>query len=284
MAAKHPKWVKAEAEFKAALAHLGCLLLEPYAGSKHRHHVRCPAGHDSYLRPNWLQQGNGACKTCSGKDSAEGRYRAYLSSIGATPAWSTWVNVMTDHPVICAAGHECTPRPNTVLSRRQGVCVKCSGRDTWSAEEKFKNYLTTLGAAPAWDQWRGLKHKHQVTCSEGHRVDAWPAAMNSGQGICRICAGCTWDVFYVVSRPDAVKFGITSGDPRGRLGAHRRDGFTEVHRVFKGLPDGCAWGAEQQLKAAMDNIGYAPLGGSREYFHVEALDTILGLVDNHLGF
>lgn len=282
--AKHPKWIKAEAGFNADLSRLGCELLEPYAGSKHPHLIRCSAGHETRVRPNYVQQGNGACKFCSGKDSAESRYRAHLNSIGARPAWTGWRGVMKPHAVVCPKGHECAPRPNTVMAKGQGVCVRCSGRDTWSAEQKFKDYLAALGAEPAWDAWTGLSRKHLVRCSEGHLTETYPSAKNSGQGICRICAGCVWDVFYVVSRPEAVKFGVTSGDPRGRLGAHRRDGFTEVHRVFKGLPDGHAKWAEDQLKAAMSNVGYNPLGGSREYFPIEALDTVLGLVDNRLGF
>jgi hypothetical protein len=277
------RWTIAETRFLKQLTDLNCELLEPYSGSKHKHRVRCPQGHLSLLRPNWLQQGNGTCKTCSGKDSAEGRYRAHLASIGATPAWPEWTGVMKQHTVVCPAGHLCSPRPNTVMTRGQGVCVKCSGRDTWSAEARFKAYLSSLGATPAWGTWHGQKQKHLITCSEGHVTDVWPTAHNSGRGVCRICKGYVWDAFYVVSGSDVVKFGVTTGDVRGRIGTHRRDGIGTVHRTFTKLPDGHAKHCEDQLRAAMDNVGFTPLHGSREYFPIEALDTILGFVDNELS-
>ncbi|WP_406054164.1 hypothetical protein OG462_41990 [Streptomyces sp. NBC_01077] len=95
---------------------------------------------------------------------------------------------------------------------------------------------------------------------------------------CRICAGKTWDVFYVVTDDvnEVVKFGITSGNPRLRLSHHERDGLDQIVRLIEGYPE--ARKLENTCITAMRDVGEKPLRG-REYFHIRALGTILDLVD-----
>ena len=93
--------------------------------------------------------------------------------------------------------------------------------------------------------------------------------------------GWCGDVFYVVYNPatDVLKFGITSGDPRPRLGYHRRDGYTEVLRTFTALPNGEARALEGELKTLMRCAGVAPIINRLEYFPGAARNAVLGTVD-----
>ncbi|BBC30035.1 hypothetical protein SGFS_013290 [Streptomyces graminofaciens] len=95
-----------------------------------------------------------------------------------------------------------------------------------------------------------------------------------------MCAGKAWDVFYVVVDEinDTIKFGITSGDPRPRLGMHARDGFGDVVRLVEGLPGDLAPRLERAVLAALRDAREAPVRG-REYFPAHVLPLVLDLVD-----
>jgi hypothetical protein len=101
-----------------------------------------------------------------------------------------------------------------------------------------------------------------------------------GSGVCRVCAGKAWDVFYVVADDinGIVKFGITSGDPRPRLYRHARDGFDSVIRLVEGLPGDVAPRLERATLAALRDAREKPVRGI-EYFPARTLGLILDLVD-----
>ncbi|MEU1919326.1 hypothetical protein ABZ742_04035 [Streptomyces albogriseolus] len=87
-------------------------------------------------------------------------------------------------------------------------------------------------------------------------------------------------MFYVVvdEISDIVKFGITSGDPRARLGIHARNGFDSVVRLLEGLPGDMAPRLERAVLAALRDAREAPVRG-REYFPARVLGLVLDLVD-----
>ncbi|MHC3450808.1 GIY-YIG nuclease family protein [Streptomyces prasinus] len=87
-------------------------------------------------------------------------------------------------------------------------------------------------------------------------------------------------MFYVVVNEidDTVKFGITSGDPRPRLGMHARDGFDSVVRLVENLPDDLALRTERAVRAALRDAREAPVRG-REYFPARVLGLVLDVVD-----
>jgi len=273
----------AEAAFRARLARLGAILLEPaWLGVQTPHRVRCAAGHRCTLRPAHLQQGRGICPTCVGYDPRrpEVEFRARLAELEATLLEATWLGNTTPHRVRCAAGHDCTPRPSNVR-KGEGVCRTCAGKDPRLAEAAFRARLTEIGATLLESTWLGANTPHRVRCTAGHDCTPRPAQLRDGEGICSACAGRQWDILYVVSGDlDVVKFGITSGDPRPRLRVHRRDGLDQVVRLFTGLPDGIARGLENNIKAALRDAREEPIRG-REYFPVRALPLILDLIDHH---
>ncbi|MFE4054869.1 hypothetical protein ACFXP3_00930 [Streptomyces sp. NPDC059096] len=138
--------------------------------------------------------------------------------------------------------------------------------------------MTKLGGTVLEPKWLGKDMPHRVQCAKGHTGTPTPSNVRAGGGICRICAGKTWDVFYVVTDDinDVVKFGITSGNPRLRLSQHERDGLDKIVRLIEGNSE--ARKLENACIAALRDAGEKPLRG-REYFHVRTLGTILDLVD-----
>ncbi|MFF8610813.1 hypothetical protein ACF06X_33445 [Streptomyces sp. NPDC015346] len=130
--------------------------------------------------------------------------------------------------------------------------------------------------------WLGNSQPHLVLCAAGHECTPRPESVQQGQGLCRRCAGKTWDAFYVVADSDAelVKFGITSGSGRRRLAHHRRDGFDTVHRFLSGLPGDTAPSLERDVLATLRLAGEEPIRGY-EYFPDRLTALVLDVVDNY---
>jgi hypothetical protein len=85
-------------------------------------------------------------------------------------------------------------------------------------------------------------------------------------------------VLYVVANPvlGRVKFGVTSGDPRGRLADHRRAGYTEIMRVCCDLPTAAV--LERHVQTTLRDARIPPVQG-REYYDLSALPVVLDVVD-----
>jgi hypothetical protein len=122
---------------------------------------------------------------------------------------------------------------------------------------------------------------HPAICPNGHDCRPTPCHVRAGVGGCAACKNKIFDVFYVVvdEAVGVVKFGITSGNPAPRLRDHRKDGFTEVVRLFRGMGQGEAAILERELLRLLKCAGVAPVR-RREYFPVETLNTILYVTDS----
>jgi hypothetical protein len=206
-------------------------------------------------------------------------FQDHVTAQGGTVLEDGWLGAREPHRVRCAAGHECAPRPNNVA--RQGLCRVCGGRDSATAEAAFRATLAAQGATLLEDGWLGKDTPHRVRCAAGHECAPCPGSLRRGTGVCRVCAGRAWDVFYVVTGPDGLKFGITSGDPRPRLVDHRRDGYTDVVRLHTGLAGTSALDLETELKRLLKALDVLPVRG-REYFPASVLRPVLAVVDEWL--
>lgn len=272
------------ASFRARVKELGGTVLEPeWLGIDAPHRVRCEQGHENHPRPGHvLNSGKGICRTCARQDprEAEARFRELVAEGGGT-VLGTWVNNRTAVRIRCAAGHVCTSNPGSVF-RGRGICRVCGGRDSEAAWAAFRARVQELGGTILEAHWKGSLTSHAVQCAEGHRTAVLPNMVQQGQGICRFCKGRAWDVFYVVQDDinDIIKFGVTSGNPRMRLGVHERDGFDHVVRLVEGLPGVVAPELERTIIAALRDAREAPVRG-REYYRARALGLVLDLVDNH---
>jgi hypothetical protein len=272
----------AEAAFRARLEELGAILLEPeWLGALAPHRCLCREGHACSPRPASIQQGQGICVICGGRDpaDAEHRFLARLAELGAVML-GPYENAHTAVHVRCTAGHDCWPTPVTVL-QGSGPCRACGRGCPKLAEANFRAALAEFGATPLFDEWLGARTPHPVRCVNGHECRPYPNGVRKGDGICKRCSGA-WDVFYVVTGSAGVKFGITTGDPRPRLKAHRTDGYATVVRLVTDLAPGLALDTEDAVKAALALAGEKPIKG-REYFDSSCLALVLDVADSWLG-
>ena len=210
---------------------------------------------------------------------AEAAFRARVEELGGEVLYEAWGGARKGHRIRCAEGHESTPHP-THVQNGGGICRACAGRDPSAAEAAFRARVKELGGEVLEPAWLGSAKPHRVRCPEGHEGAPLPSGVQGGGGICRVCAGKAWDVFYVVADEinDTVKFGITSGNPRRRLGAHARDGFDSVIRLVEGLPGDLAPRLERAVLAALRDAREEPVRG-REYFPARVLGLVLDVVD-----
>lgn len=279
----------AEATFRTLVAELGGVVLEPtWLGIGTPHRVRCAAGHECAPQPRSLNYlGRGICRTCAGLGNpatAWGAFRARVAELGGEVLEPVWLGSKKPHRVRCAAGHDCSPRPDLVQTG-QGLCRRCADRhgsdEAWST---FRASVARLGGTVVEPAWLGSLTPHRVRCAAGHECAPRPANVTTGHGICRRCAGTMWDVFYVVVDDllGHLKFGITSGDPRGRLSVHRRHGYRTAVRVLADLPGTVAPNLERDVIATLRLAGEQPIHG-REYYDIHVLATVLDIVDNYPG-
>lgn len=273
-----------EQRLRALVAALGGEVIGPYLNGHTTISVRCGNGHKSRRHPQHVLSGGGICRICVkvvrvDTSKAESRFRDLVTAQGGE-VLSAYATTRDKVLVRCANGHE-----NEILPRHtlQGVriCRVCGRRVKGISEPRFREFVAAQGGAVV-GQFVDMNTPVLVRCAKGH--EGWPRPSHTlqGIGICHACANKTWDVFYVVrdSTAGVVKFGITSGDPRPRLGNHASNGLRDVIRVVKGLPHGVAREMELVTRSALGDAGMKPVRG-REYFADDALPLILDLLDHH---
>lgn len=240
-------------------------------------------GHECAPRPNSVAKGWGLCVTCAGMDpaTAERAFRERVRGLGGEVVEERWLGKDRPHRALCPEGHECSPRPSDVR-KGGGLCLTCAKMDPRAAEQAFRERVAALAGEVLEERWLGSKRPHRVRCVAGHECLPRPSDVLRGQGVCRFCAGQSWDILYVVARPDLsrVKFGITSGDPRARLRVHARSGMTDQLRLVRNWP--AASDVEKQLIQELKILGIVPVQG-RECYGPEALPVILAQVDRCAG-
>lgn len=266
----------AERKFRQRVREAGGQVVGPYVNCDTPVLVICAQGHEStptpYRATRW-----GICATCAGQSpvAAEAAFRARVAALGGTVI-GPYVNSLTRIDCICPVGHPCRPTPAYVRGGK-GMCPVCAQNDPETARKGFHDRVAALGGRVVGSYVSNRTPVHCV-CREGHDCRPRPDSLAMGQGLCGKCAGRAWDVLYVVVNSELarVKFGVTSGNPRARLGNHRRAGYAEVIRVLPGLPD--AHRLEKHVRMALREAGIAAAQG-REYFDLAALPLVLNMVD-----
>jgi hypothetical protein len=269
--------------FQGRIAELGGTIIEPeWLGSHTPHRAICPAGHQCTAIPAGVLGGGGMCLACTHRDpvKAWARFQTRIAELGGTVIEPSWLGSNTPHRVICAAGHQCSPLPGTV--QRGGMCRTCAGQDPEAAERWFRERVAQLGGTVLEAAWLGDRKPHRVRCAEGHQCTPIPTNVRSGQGLCRVCAGKEWDVFYVVATSDnsRIKLGISARGGKTRLRTHRAAGYTRVLLLMRDLPGDQAREIEQAVLGALRLADIQPIRG-REYYDASALALVLDVADNY---
>lgn len=270
---------KTEQDFRSRVGAQGGVVLGPYVNTVTPVHVRCEQGHDCWPQPARLFGGRGICRICSRKDpaTAKAAFHARVAELGGIVLGSY---TSLNRPVLvrCAAGHECRAWPSYV-GKGGGFCCICAGRDSATAKAAFLSRVAELGGT-VLGSYVAIGVPVLLRCKAGHECSPKPNHVMQGTGLCRKCAGKEWDMFYVVRSDEAVKFGITSGDPRPRLRLHRVAGYRTTVRMLTDLPGNTAPDLEDAVRATLRLAGLRPIKG-REYFDIDALAVVLDIVDNY---
>lgn len=270
-------------DFRQRVESLGGIVLEPeWLGARTPHRCRCAVGHECRTRPDNLKSGQGMCRVCGRRDpsTAEMGFRKRVAEFGGIVLEPRWLGNLVPHRCRCAAGHLCNPRPGDTQQGR-GICRACAGKDPVIAEQEFYERVSELGGFVIETEWLGCDKTQRVICSAGHECCPRPSGVQQGDGICRLCAGKTWDVFYIVqhSEADVIKFGVTSGVSRPRLREHKRAGFG---RVLLDMSLSDAHAVEQLIIRKLKNSGHRAVRG-REYFPASSLDEVYNFLAEELS-
>jgi hypothetical protein len=266
------------AAFKARIEALGGTVLEPYwLGNNTPHRVRCCEGHEGATAPNHLLSGRGMCRTCVGQDpiAAEKKFRSKVAELGGT-VLGAYVDTRTPVHVRCKEGHDNHPWPGAV-SWGQGICGTCVGMSPAVAEADFIQRVAVLGGTVLGKYIKSVAPV-LVRCPAGHDCYPIPSNIRRGQGICRLCKGKVWDVFYLMAGKYSFKLGITSGDPNGRIRDHHPNGYTKLVLLFTRLPGTVAKNLEDKLKRDLPASCYPPIERT-EIFANDALNLALYIID-----
>lgn len=270
----------AERKFRESVVRHGGRVVEPtWLGSDTPHRVVCAAGHASAPLPSNVRR-QGICRVCVGRDpaTAERAFRNRVAALGGQVLEPVWLGVNGPHRVRCREGHESWPWPSRVRDGG-GICRTCAGQDPEMLDRSFRDLVAARGGQVLEGKWLGSHAPHRIICEKGHAARQRPHSLQQGRGLCRFCAGKSWDVFYIVTDDSLgrVKFGITSNDARRRLRYHRRAGYLTVVTTIGAMADAAEM--ERAILATLRLAGITPVQG-REYYDIAALPVILDIVDN----
>lgn len=120
--------------------------------------------------------------------AAEAGFRARVAELGGEVLEAEWLGSLVSHRVRCIAGHDCSPRPNSV-QQGGGLCRTCAGNDPDVAHEAFLARVAELGGTVLEPIWLGKDAPHRVRCAAGHDCSPRPTHVRRGTGLCRTCAG-----------------------------------------------------------------------------------------------
>ena len=220
------------------------------------------------------------CRTCVGQDpiAAEKKFRSRVAELEGT-VLGTYVDTKTPVHVRCKKGHDNHPWPGAV-SRGQGICGTCAGMNPADSEADFIQRVVVLGGT-VLGKYISSNVPVFVRCSAGHDCYPYPSNVRRGQGICRLCKGKVWDVFYLMGGTHSFKLGITSGDPEGRIRDHRPYGYTEPVVLFARLPGTVAKDLEDKLKRDLP-ISCCPPVERDEIFNNDALKLALYIIADEM--
>lgn len=160
------------------------------------------------------------------KESTRERFDRQVRELGGEPAYEVWQGTHKPHKVVCAEGHECKPRPDSV-QRGNGICPTCANKKITrpAAVQAEKDYIArveALGGTCKHETWEGVSKPHRVICRAGHECKPRPSSVQQGQGLCRTCGDAA------INRAAAVQ---AEKDYIARVEAF---GGTCAHEVWEG--------------------------------------------------
>lgn len=133
---RQDKAIRAEAEFKVLASEAGLTVLGAYVNARTPVQCICRNGHECNPRPGHLKSGYGPCRACVNLVPAKPKksrgpiaqvevaFRNVACEIGLVVV-GKYVDTKTPVACICRNGHECSPRPKSILAG-SGPCSACA--------------------------------------------------------------------------------------------------------------------------------------------------------------
>jgi hypothetical protein len=122
----------AKDNFLENINNLGGTVTGEYINSSTPVECICQNGHPCNPKPNRIQQGNGMCIICTGRDpeTAKDNFYKSIKKQGGTVT-GEYINSSTPVECICSKGHPCNPRPGDI-QQGHGMCGCCSNSRGYS--------------------------------------------------------------------------------------------------------------------------------------------------------
>jgi len=118
--------VTTEQNFIKMIEEMGGIVIGEYKNNFTKIECICRNGHVCQPTSNCIQQGQGMCKICVGKDShiAEENFFETIEKLGGIVV-GEYTNALSKVECICRNGHVCHPIPNSI-QQGQGICCQCT--------------------------------------------------------------------------------------------------------------------------------------------------------------
>lgn len=244
----------------------------------------CSQGHaESRQTVREIRDGALRCPECPSAASAlrEFRFLRAVHDQGGTQAPDyAWRGMRIPVSLICSAGHECSPKPATVMTHKTGICAKCSS-GTEEARDRFLSLVAELGGRldPS-AEWRGVRHPVELVCQAGHPCAPMPQNVLGGSGLCRQCS-VDFDRVYLLHHPAAAagKIGIASSG--SRVAVHESRGYVLVAQWFVDFPPAVEKAVIRRLRdAGVEPPVGVPRDGATETFPESMVFDVLAWVSD----
>jgi hypothetical protein len=142
----------AAANFHQRITELGGQVIGKYTNTNTPVECLCPEGHPCTPRPGDIQQGNGMCKTCAGRDPAvaAANFHQRITELGGIII-GKYTNANTPVECLCPEGHQCTPRPGNI-QQGNGMCKTCKNKTETKLQQWLTQCFTSVTSQPkyAW--------------------------------------------------------------------------------------------------------------------------------------
>ena len=164
----------------------GCTLLSEYVNALSKLKYICKNGHETEIRFNDFQQGQGCRKCSSLKKSHTIEYvRDYFKERGCELISTKYINNSSKLEYICSNGHK---TEITFHSFQTGYrCIKCSGCEKLNIEY-VRDYFKERGCELISTKYVNARSKLKYICKNGHETEIRFNNFQRGQG-CMKCSG-----------------------------------------------------------------------------------------------
>lgn len=177
-------------KFVNAVNNMGGTVLDDfssYVNNRTKIRCICPQGHQINITTGGVISGQGMCAICTGHsiEAAEEKFRNIIRELGGKII-GVYIDTNTPIELICKNNHTSSVRPGWINSKRR-FCAACVGHCPIQAEKNFIKRIEELGGKVI-GKYNKSSENVLCICKNGHECNPMPTSIQSGQGMCLVCA------------------------------------------------------------------------------------------------